>query len=72
MFSLDLASKLPKYIEINNHAIKLVNGQQPSYRLIYNLKQIELEILKAYIKSNLINRFIKLFQSSINIFIFFD
>ena len=26
VFSSDLASKLPKHIEINNHTIKLVNG----------------------------------------------
>ena len=27
LFSLDLASELPEHIRINNHAIKLVNGQ---------------------------------------------
>ena len=26
VFSLDLAAKLPEHIEINNHAIKLVDG----------------------------------------------
>ena len=29
VISLDLVSELPKYTEINNHAIKLVDGQQP-------------------------------------------
>ena len=31
IFSPDLASKLSKYTKINDHAIKLVNGQQPPY-----------------------------------------
>ena len=35
MFSPDLASKLPKHTGINDHAIKLVNGQQPPYEPIY-------------------------------------
>ena len=33
VFSPDLASGLPKYTGINNHAIKLVDNKQPSYRL---------------------------------------
>ena len=59
VFSLDLASELPKYIEINNHAIELVDNQQPPYRPIYNLGPVELETLKAYIKTNLANGFIR-------------
>ena len=31
VFSLDLASELPKYTGINDHAIELVDGQQPRY-----------------------------------------
>ena len=31
IFSLDLASELPKHIGINDYAIKLINGQQPPY-----------------------------------------
>ena len=58
VFSLDLASKLPEYTGINDQAIELVNGQQPPYRPIYSLKPIELETLKAYIKTNLANGFI--------------
>ena len=34
VFSLDLVSKLLEYTEINNHAIKLVDSQQPPYRPI--------------------------------------
>ena len=58
IFSPDLVSKLPKYTEINNHAIKLVDGQQPLYGPIYSLEPVELEILKACIKTNLANGFI--------------
>lgn len=72
MFSLDLVCKFPKYTGINNHALKLANGQQPSYWFIYTLKQVELEILKAYIKTNLANRFIRLSKSPAGASIFFD
>ena len=59
VFSLDLASKLPKHIGINNHTIKLVDSQYPPYRPIYTLGPVELETLKAYIETNLANKFIK-------------
>ena len=49
VFSPDLASELLEHTEINNYAIKLVNGQQPPYGPIYNLKQVELETIKTYI-----------------------
>ena len=56
-------SELPFYLfehtGINNHAIKLVNGQQSSYWPIYSLEPVELETLKAYIETNLPNRFIR-------------
>ena len=55
IFSLDLASKLLEYTGINNYAIELVNGQQPPYGAIYSLGLVELETLKAYIKTNLAN-----------------
>ena len=60
VFSPDLVSKLPEHSGINEHAIELVDGsQQPSYGPIYSLQPVELETLKAYIKTNLANRFIK-------------
>ena len=62
VFFPNLAFKLPKHIGINNDTIKLVNSQQPPYGLIYSLEPIELEILKAYIETNLANRFIRLFK----------
>ena len=58
VFSLDLASKLLEYTKINNHAIKLVDGQQSTYESIYSLGPMELKTLKAYIKTNLVNDFI--------------
>ena len=72
IFLPDLAFELPKHIGINDHAIKLVDGQQPSYGLIYSLEPIELKTLKAYIKTNLANGFIKPSKSSANAPILFD
>ena len=43
--------------------MKLVNSQQPPYGSVYNLKPVELEILKAYIIPNLANKFIRLIKS---------
>ena len=51
VFSSNLTSKLPKYIGINNHAIKLVEKcQQLLYGPIYSLEPVEMKTLKAYIK----------------------
>ena len=72
IFFLDLAFKLPKYTGINNHAIKLVDGQQLFYRPIYSLKLVKLETLKAYIEINQANKLIKLFKPSVGTLIFFD
>ena len=63
IFSPDLASELLKHIGINDHAIELVNGQQPPYRPIYSLEPVELETLKAYIETNLANKFIHVYQT---------
>ena len=59
VFSPDLAFKLLKHTEINDHAIKLVKDQKPPYGLIYSLGPVELETLKAYIETNLANGFIR-------------
>ena len=72
VFFLDLTSKFPKHIGINNHAIELVNGQQLLYGPIYSLEPIELETLKVYIEINLANRFIRLSKLLAEAFIFFD
>ena len=58
VFSFDLAMELPKNTGINEHAIKLQNGKQPSYKLIYSLGPVELKRLKTYIKTHLKTGFI--------------
>ena len=72
VFSPDLASKLPEHTEINNHAIELVNGQQPPYGSIYSLRPVELETLKAYIETNLANGFIRPSNSPTGALILFN
>ena len=59
VFSLDLASKIFEHTGINDYIIELVNGQQLLYGSIYNPRPMELETLKAYIETNLVNRFFK-------------
>ena len=59
VFSPDLASELPVHTGINNHAIKLVDSQQPPYGPIYSLGPVELKTLKTYIETNLANGFIR-------------
>ena len=59
-------------MKINDHAIKLVDNQQPSYSPIYSLGLMELEMLKAYIENNLASGFIRPFKSPAGTPIFFD
>ena len=72
IFFPDLVSKLSQYTRINDHAIKLVNGQQPLYGPIYSLNLIDLKILKAYIQINLANRFIRPLKSPAGTLILFN
>ena len=72
IFFLDLASELSEHTKINNHAIELVNSQQPPYRPIYSLGPVELETLKAYIETNLANEFIRPSKSRAGAPILFD
>ena len=72
VFSPDLASKLPEHTGINDHAIELVDGQQPPYGPIYSLEVMELETLKAYIETNLVNEFIRPSKSPAGTPILFD
>ncbi len=64
--------ELPEHIRINNHAIELVDTWQPPYGPIYSLEPVELEILKAYIKNNRANGFIRPFKSPAGAPILFD
>ena len=71
VFSAENTVELPENIRINEHAIKLEEGKQPSFGPIYSLRPVELEILKTYIKTNLTNGFIRLFKSPAKAPIFF-
>ena len=72
IFSAKITIKLLEHIGINNYIIKLEKDKQLFFKFIYNLKPIELKILKIYIKTNLANSFIQLFKSFVNISILFD
>ena len=43
---------------MNEHVIKLKESKQPLFELIYSLEPVELETLKTYIETNLVNSFI--------------
>ncbi len=72
VFSPKLAAELSEHIEINDHAIELVNDWQLPYGLIYNLGLMELETLKAYIENNLASGFIRPSKSPVGAPILFD
>ena len=63
---------LPKRTELNEHAIDLEDGKQPSYRPIYSLGPIELDTLKTYIKTHLKTGFIQRSKSPTGAPILFD
>lgn len=67
-----MALKLSENLGINEHAINLINGNQPLYRYIYTLSPIELEMLKIYIETHLKTGFIPLFKSPSRAPIFVD
>jgi hypothetical protein len=58
VFSKDKAETLPPHGS-TDHAIDFEPGDNLPYRQIYNLSEIELRILKAYIEANLANGFIQ-------------
>ena len=72
VFSFNLGIELPKNTSINIYVIKLQDGKQSSYRLIYSLEPMELEILKTYIKMHLKTRFIQTSKSLASILILFN
>ncbi len=57
---------------MNEHAIELIEGKQPSYKPIYALSSVELETLKAYIETHLKTGFIWPFKSPAGALILFD
>ncbi len=72
VFSPKLVAKLLEHMRINIYAIELVDNQQPPYSLIYSLGLVELKILKAYIKNNQANGFIRPPKSPARAPIFFN
>ncbi len=58
VFSMYLAMELSKNTGMNEHTIKLIKGKQPFYGPIYAFSPMELETLKAYIKTHLKTGFI--------------
>ena len=71
VFSSDSMAQLAKYTRINNHSIDLLDDKQPLYGTIYSLEPVELEMLKTYIKANLVSRLIRPFKSSFGALILF-
>lgn len=59
VFPKKSAIKLSKHFNINKYLIDLELGKQPLYGLIYNLRLVKLKILKNYLKTNLVNGFIR-------------
>ncbi len=70
--SSELTIELFENIKINEHVIELIDGKQPPYRPIYTLSPVELETLKAYIKTHLRTEFIRPFKFPAGAPILFD
>ncbi len=64
--------QLPENNGINEHAIELINSQQPLYGPIYILSLVELEMLKTYIETHLKTSFIQPSKSPARAPILFD
>ena len=58
VFLPDSAAELNEQTGINNHLIDLVDEKQLLFSPIYSLGTVELETLKIYIETNLVNSFI--------------
>lgn len=59
-------------MRINDYSIQLVDNWQSPYDSIYSLGLVKLEILKAYMKNNLVNGFIRPSKFFATISIFFN
>ena len=64
--------ELPENTGINEYAIKLEKSKQPPFGSIYSLGPVKLETLKTYIKTNLVNGFIRPSKSLAGALILFD
>ncbi len=72
VFSSNLAIKLFENNKMNEYAIELIEEKQLAYRPIYTLRPVELETLKAYIKTHLKTGFIRPSKSPAGAPILFD
>ena len=72
VFSEEKTLVLPECIRLNKYTIKLKDGKQPPYWLIYNLDTLKLKTLKIYTKTHLKTGFIWLFKSLAGALILFD
>lgn len=72
VFSFLLVIEMPKNTNINKHFIELIEKKQLSYRLIFALNLVKLEIPKDYIKTYLKTGFIQPSKSLIGTSIIFD
>ena len=72
VFSAENVAELPENTRINEHVIKLEEGKQPLFGPIFSLGQLELKTLKTYIKTNLVNGFIRPLKSPTGAPLLFD
>ena len=72
VFLFELNTEHSDHTGINNYTIQLEDCKQSLYGPIYSLRPMELEILKAYIKTNLANDFIRPSKLPAGALIFFD
>ena len=72
VFSVENVAELLENTGMNKHAIELEESKQSSIGSIYSLGPVELEILKTYIETNLINDFICPSKSPVGAPILFD
>ena len=59
VFLKESANILSEQSKVNKYAIKLAKGKKLAYKPIYNLELMRLEIFNTYIKTNLVNSFIR-------------
>ena len=71
IFSKKSAKVFSKCTGINKYTIELKDDKQPLYGPIYSLGPVELETLNTYIKTNLVNGFIRPLKSSAGALILF-
>lgn len=67
-----MAAELSEYTRINYHVIKLVDNWQLPHEIIYSLSQVELEMLRMYIKNHMASGIIMPSKSFARAPIFFD